>query len=219
MSKNTQILIDQLSKDLTPVKRVNLKTLFLVVLVVSVISVGLQFAFFHSIRRDLEVVYLEPHFILIVLGLLGVAIAAIQSALILSSPGKIRPRWIFIVERLSWTAVIVGTFWQFASGMSVTEHFRFGLGPAGASCATLVVVAATLPGMVFFGVLKNLAPLSPQKVGKKAAVAAGVFGALAAFLHCPTDEAVHSLVWHISPIVMIAGLGFFLGTRILRWND
>jgi hypothetical protein len=62
-----------------------------------------------------------------------------------------------------------------------------------------------------------MAPTQPATAGCCAVMAAFALGALALRLSEETNSIVHVMTWHYFPMLMVAGLGLFLGKKIFRW--
>ena len=90
-------------------------------------------------------------------------------------------------------------------------------GETWASCPWLI---AMLAAPVFVGVLwaiKGLAPTRLRLAGAAAGLLSGATGALVYCLHCPEIEAPFLGFWYLLGMLIPAGAGFLIGSRLLRW--
>jgi hypothetical protein len=65
--------------------------------------------------------------------------------------------------------------------------------------------------------IRHGAPAHPAQAGAAAGLlAGGITGALYE-IHCPENSLLFVAVWHVAAIVALAGLGAYLGRRLLYW--
>jgi hypothetical protein len=65
--------------------------------------------------------------------------------------------------------------------------------------------------------VRHGAPARPAQAGAAAGLlAGGITGALYQ-IHCPENSLLFVAVWHVAAIVALAGLGAYLGRRLLYW--
>jgi hypothetical protein len=65
--------------------------------------------------------------------------------------------------------------------------------------------------------LKHTASSAPQLLGALSGFGAGCFAATAYALHCDKDEIIYVFVYYGLSLLILTGLGFFMGKRVLKW--
>ncbi len=91
------------------------------------------------------------------------------------------------------------------------------LGKTWAVCPFLIA-GLSIPGLcAFMWAMKGLAPTRPGLAGAAAGLSAGGIGAVIYCLHCPEMTAPFIAIWYLIGILLPAGLGYWLGPRLLRW--
>lgn len=146
--------------------------------------------------------------------LLVTAVSAVVGALLVSVPGAARSplaRWLPVGAAAASVAWVAGeVLYAVASGMPIG---RFGVSW---HCVLQTTAVATGPGAVLFVMLRRAAPLNPGWAGLLATLATTAVGVLGANILCPTTRPLHILLWHVSPLVLFAGVGAALGAWLLR---
>ncbi len=84
-------------------------------------------------------------------------------------------------------------------------------------CAVLVAMTALPTLAATFWALKRLAPTRLGLAGAGAGLFAGAAGAFVYSFHCPEGAAPFIAVWYSLGVALTAGIGGFLGPRLLRW--
>ncbi|MBA3597930.1 MAG: DUF1109 domain-containing protein [Methylibium sp.] len=80
------------------------------------------------------------------------------------------------------------------------------------------VLALSMPALAgALWALRELAPTRPRAAGCAAGLLAGALGAGGYAFACPETSAVFVAVWYSLGIGLAAGVGAFLGPRVLRW--
>lgn len=100
-----------------------------------------------------------------------------------------------------WAAAVV---WRLAS---VDDGMWAALAaePAHAACPLRIVVAAAVPGVAAWLMIRRAAPLARRRSALLAALAALAAGAASVQCMCPFDGAAHVFLWHVAPVAL--GLG------------
>ena len=86
---------------------------------------------------------------------------------------------------------------------------------ARALCSLQVLLFSVPPLVAALWLARRAAPLEREWTGLLAGLAAGALPALAMQLAC-MDEPAHVLVAHLSPVLLVAGVGAWLGRLVLR---
>lgn len=143
---------------------------------------------------------------------LSIVVAAATVAFLMSVPGvePSRPvRALPLAACLLWAAMLVVTIAATRSPLAlllqVTPH---------PSCVLLIVATAMVPGVMLVRMLRQAAPLQTAWTGALAGLASLAVGALGAQLVCANDAAVHHLLWHFTPVVLLTPAGIAVGTSL-----
>ena len=132
------------------------------------------------------------------------------------SPRRISPRWLPIIS------VSLFVIYLLIEGVRCVGpeggDLRAGLDPGGVKCFAMVLIFAAIPTMLLMRGLAKRAPTRLGLTGSLAGLAGVGAGWIAIALHCPVDNPVHILLWHLAlPIVYGFGLGILILSRLLRW--
>jgi hypothetical protein len=84
-------------------------------------------------------------------------------------------------------------------------------------CLTLVPMLALAPLACLLFALKESAPVHPGRAGAVAGLAASGVAVVLYASHCPDDSPLFVAVWYSFAITIVAALGHFAGTRLLKW--
>lgn len=90
----------------------------------------------------------------------------------------------------------------------------------GATWATCLMAMAVLSPLGFGAAvlaLRSLAPVHQDEAGFVAGLFGGALAATAYAPFCPESGAIYYLVFYGLPMLTMAGLGWLLGPRVLRW--
>ena len=148
---------------------------------------------------------------------LAIGMAAAIVAFLMSVPGvePSRPvRALPLAACLVWAAMLVVTI---AATRSPVEQLMQGIPHP--SCVLLIVAIATAPGFMLVRMLRQAAPLQTASTGALAGLASLAVGALGAQFVCTSDAAAHQLLWHFTPVVVLAPAGIAVGTSLLGRPD
>jgi hypothetical protein len=145
----------------------------------------------------------------------GLALAATVTVVVMSRPqvGSDHSGWRWaagMAGLLPLTGLIVGL--SGGEDMLSAENMLHG--------AECFMVGGTASLVVFAMLtlwLRRGAPTDPDRAGLVAGVAAGAFGIFAFSLHCPDNDIVHIGVWHSAVVLAMAGLGWAMVPRLVRW--
>ena len=91
--------------------------------------------------------------------------------------------------------------------------------PAGMGEHTICVVFTLLfalgPLVAFAVVRRRSDPIAPRLTGASLGAASGAWGALAVELHCGHASAMHILLGHVAPVVLLTVLGAVVGDQVV----
>ena len=203
----TNELIRQLSQKATPVERLApVPQRFLRWLVAALLCLFVSISIL-GVREDLYERLTDTRFLSqsLVLFLLGVISAL--SAFVLSIPDDSRGRLWDILPYgvlMAWIALSIWT--ALSPDGPVLIDF-------GGMCAFDILLVAVPPGLLLLFMVGRGAPLAVRLSGSVIALGASAFAAGAMQFVCRNESFAHLFLWHILPVVVIAGLGTFLGRR------
>ena len=143
---------------------------------------------------------------------LAIVVAAAIVAFFMSVPG-IEPsrlvRTLPLGACLVWAVMLVGTLAAIRSPLDVllqvTPH---------PSCVLLIAATAIAPGVLLVRMLRQAAPLQARWTGGFAGLASLALGALVTQFVCTNDAAAHHLLWHFTPVVLLALAGVAVGSSV-----
>ena len=130
------------------------------------------------------------------------------AAIRLATPGEALPRaaaWpvVFGVIWLAWMAADVGL-----AGASSAVDF-------GWRCIARAVIGAAVPGAILLFIVRKAMPLMATPAAVALAASTAAIGGLAAEWMCPNMAAMHMLVWHATPVlVVVVAAAIFAGSLV-----
>jgi hypothetical protein len=214
MTKSDQIIDKLVTSDGKPVAASHPFALFLKWLFVTALSTGLIVSFMAP-REDLSRQLVSPLYLAEVASLLLITVTAAVAAVWLCYP-DLRQKPKTVLLPLLPTAVFMS--------LSVYRllHPELTLIPPpekvqGIDCAGCVTALALVPGFWMFHLLRRHATTYPQSAGAVSFLAAASIGLFVLKLVEPNDSVLHLLQWHLSPMVVLALFGAWLGKKYLSW--
>ena len=85
------------------------------------------------------------------------------------------------------------------------------------ACMTSIPFLSLLPLAAIFAALRQGAVTRPRLAGAVAGLLAAGIGASFYAAHCPDDSPLFVATWYTLASLIVAGIGAFLGPRLLRW--
>jgi hypothetical protein len=209
---NTQNLISDLTKDLTPVKPMpsTLRRTALILILMS-IGAGIVF-FFFSRRHDLAEVVTQKQFIVGGVALLIGWISASYSLSLLQLPTLHNRKSFF------WglSAVCLLACFYLEKGVA-SPNFVDGF-HGGLNCSIDILFLSLIPLALLFTVVRRSAPTKFIYTGINIALCCASLGALLLQFSCPSNDPAHLLLWHlILPLTSLVAVGALVATKILKW--
>jgi hypothetical protein len=205
---NTETLIHKLALDARPVKPLGRpveRFAWWVLVAAAFVVVGVCVI---GIRADIAEASTAPVFRLRAVLTLAAAFVAVFSAFSFAVPNK-RDRFLE-----SAPAAVVSACFIFLS------YLLFGsndVSPGtGINCFRNILILAVPTGALLYLMLKKGAPLRSGTVGLLAALGAASFANFGTQLICQNDSPLHMLVWHMLPVLALAGVGAIIGTFLFR---
>jgi hypothetical protein len=158
-------------------------------------------------RGDLAQVWRQSEFLIHTLMVLGVTVLAAAAAFVMSIPNRQSPwtMWIPAIALAAWLICLAS-----ALAASGDPHAGDGL-----KCVKNIVVLGVPIGALMYRMMGTAAPLRTSAAGWLASLSAFAAGDLATRFICRHDQALHALVWHFVPVLVMGGTGVVLGRVLL----
>jgi len=212
---NREDLIAALTEDLTPVKRVRpVEGLLLIgfaTIIASVASIAVYEWWDGLLTGAASGYFVITHGLLLVLG--GASAAALISGAL--------PRVGARANAPLWSAIMLGilplgAIISLLSGQG--NHAHEGLNdPVAFMCTTASLSASALVLIAAVLWLRRGAPVSLERSGWLAGLAAGSLGTVAYGITCPLDTFSHVGLWHVAPVAISAIVGRLVVPPLIRW--
>jgi hypothetical protein len=84
-------------------------------------------------------------------------------------------------------------------------------------CMVFIPILSAAPLALLVFTLRDGASTAPARTGALAGLLAGGIGAFFYAAHCPDDSPLFVATWYTIAIAAVTILGFFAGSRLLRW--
>ncbi len=209
----TELLIARLVRQAGPVRvlpppRIVLARWVLVSMVAMVAGIA-----WYGIRSDAGTQLASPSFLIRALLAAALATVAARHAVSWSVPGSEPGRLSRVgpqVVLVAWTCVLS---WPLVGPAIVERVVAVRWHP---QCAWQMAAVAVAPAAWMYWRLRQAAPHALGWTSVHAALAAAGVGALAVQWICGLDGAVHQLVWHVGPLLVVAGATGLAGRSLLR---
>jgi hypothetical protein len=215
MSEQIDGLIEDLTSELRPVRRISrLRTISAVVLVCVGLGAALLLAIV-GVRPGLLELELDAQFVAVLVGLCLMALGGLAAALGSSVPGRVR------LERFGAAGLVLGLIVAAGTGFVLFARST-GIPPLdqawswlGLGCLLRAGALAVLPAVLLGGFVARAAPHRPLTSLAAAAGAALSFGSVTGHLSCPAADALHVMLFHaFAPL--LGGAVLFAALYLLR---
>lgn len=126
-----------------------------------------------------------------------------------------RPRSVIIAAcivaapALALAALVAAHLWPEPAGAEVDAKTHF-------ACGLLTILQGALPLIVLLAPRAGSDPIHPAITGAALGMTAGAWTAMMAYLRCPHAAAMHCILAHVVPTLVLAVLGALLGRVLLR---
>jgi hypothetical protein len=167
-------------------------------------------------RADMAAQMLNGWFVARASGTLAVAVASAIVAFLVSVPGlesSRSMRALPVTACVVWAAMLVGAIAATPSPLDVL--LRVAPHP---SCAVLIAATAFVPAVLLVRMLRHAVPLHTRWTAGLAGLASLGMGALGTQFVCTNDAAAHHLLWHFTPVVLLALASAVAGSSVLGWS-
>jgi hypothetical protein len=211
---NTNDLIQALSAQVTPVKRLRPRRYAIFLLLLLFIYAFCAQCWLDGLRSDLLLQLTRPLFIVELLMLLAMLTSASIAAVYAMLPDRARQK---TMMRLPYV---------FSAGMFVLVIIQLLLPPDARmvmnglnthECTLYIALSSSLPAVLIFVLLRKGASVMPMQAGLLALIASVSVGAITLRLAEANDDMIHLLSWHYLPSIFFASLGALIGRFLLRW--
>jgi hypothetical protein len=142
---------------------------------------------------------------------LGAGLFAAATAFVSSVPGAdrtARGQRVVLILLAVWGALLAAFIARSPAGQGAA------LGLLGA-CETKIAILGLVPGGALILMLRRAMPLRPAWTGALAGFAAASFASVGTQLICPSRLALHGLLGHFLPVILIGAIGALAGRRLL----
>jgi hypothetical protein len=168
-----------------------------------------------GVRPDISDKLADPRFLIEVGAALLTSMMAAAAAFCAGCPG--RPLW----ERFAPLPFLA--VWLASLGEGCWRQW-IQAGPDGLTlqidllCFQNILAVSILPAVVIFVMIRQGAPIAPMSTTGLATLAATALGAAALRIFHTQDVSLMLLIWQFGSVALLAGVGFFVGRRFLRWQ-
>jgi len=207
-------MIDDLVKDLRPVRPVWPIGVRMAAWVGVAVAAAMGLLMAVSVRRDLDLVLRSGRLLIDAGTVMLMALTAAWGALRLSIPGEekawahkylpfgILGFWlVFSIVQIAFDAIQAG-----ARALIPDPHL---------ACALLVAGAGTLLTLPIGLLIRGAAPLEPRWCGALAGMAASSAALVGVELICVFERPAHFGFYHVIPVTLFTALGAWLGPKLL----
>jgi hypothetical protein len=204
----TNDLIDSLVRDLEPVSPLPLPSVRLWRWAAAAIAAVAAAVAVLGRRGDLGTALFTMPFQAHALFLILAAVTSAGAALAMAIPGEPIGGW-----RRAAPAVALGAWVAWLAGELMPLAAAGGVGwpAAGWGCVAKAFAIGVTPGLVMAVMVGRSAPGDARATVTFAALAAAAVGALGVELTCPLNGAMHLLLWHAGPVMVVVLLAALFG--------
>jgi hypothetical protein len=165
-----------------------------------------------GVRVDVAPRMIDGWFIARAVATLAIVAVAAAVAFLISVPGvwpSRAARTLPVMAGVAWGVMLAA-----ALAFAGSPWERLLLVQPHPMCVLQIVGIALLPGVALTRMLRRAAPLRRQWAGGLAGLATAALGALGAQFVCGDDTAAHHLLWHFTPVVLLALAGVAMGASV-----
>jgi hypothetical protein len=211
----TEDLISLLATGAPPVDRHVVARRFAPALIAGGLGSTLLMALVFGVRHDLATVAATPVFWLKLALPFFLALGALAATTRLSRPG--------VAAGMAWAAMAwpVAAVWVGAIALlslaPPDARLALVMGQTWRVCPLNIALLSVPSFITVFWALRGLAPTRLRVAGFTGGLLASATATLAYSLHCPEMEMSFWAVWYLLGMAIPAGIGAWLGPRLLRW--
>ena len=213
MNRVPNPLIDELAGDLAPVRPVRHRAgMALTAAALSLSVAGI--ALVEGIWTAPFAGHASPFFLIVNGALLLLGLACAGAVLRMASPrvgnSYAGSGWALAMTAILPVATIVMLLGRGDALAAIDEAFVF-------HCVSAPLLTALVTGGALVWWLRRGAPVSPQRAGWLAGLAAGALGTFSFGLSCDYDTVAHLGLWHMVPVAIAAATGRLIVPSLVRW--
>jgi hypothetical protein len=212
----TDDLIDELVKDLRPVRRGALRRLLMLALLPGLLLSAALILMGHGFRPDLAAALSWPAFWIKCAYPFLLSFVFVCALLETARPGG-RPGGALVPVLMIYVLLFALGLLQLNAASSPEEQRRLILGISSWFCPLIILAAGTPLLTAAFWFLRRGAPTHPRLAGLAAGMAAGSIGAWIYSWACIENGLTFVALWYTLGILLCGAVGTLLGTRLLRW--
>ncbi len=211
----TDDLISMLSNQVTRVDRGAVARRFVKALLLGALGSLLLMSVVFGVRHDLASVAGTTVFWAKIAYPLAIAVGALLAVTRLGRPGaRTGYSWALIV--LPFVAVWIASMLTLDLAPS-EERWALVLGRTWRTCPFNILLLSIPTFPAVFWAVKSLAPTQLRLAGAVAGLLASSLATIVYCLHCPEMSPAFWSVWYAIGMLMPAGIGAWLGPKLLRW--
>ncbi len=210
----TEDLISALVADLT-VSKLRFRQIFASATVLGGVIAAAAFLPSMGVRPDINQALHTVRFLFKFVVTLSLAVSAAGLLYRLARPGVptgvwarawiAAPTMLAIAVIIELMATPVGSWWPNLVGTNAVY------------CLMLIPLLSICPLACIMFALRNGAPNNPGLAGAVAGLVASGIAATLYASHCTDDSPLFVATWYSLAIGVVAGMGYFIGSRLLRW--
>ncbi|MEB2847864.1 DUF1109 family protein [Rhizobiales bacterium RZME27] len=209
-------IIDELAKDLQPVRKHALHRLLMLSLMPGIAFSAAFILLGHGFRPDIAAAVSQAAFWAKSAYPLLLSIVGVVALIKVARPGG-RPVAAAAPVLVIYALLIILGLLQLNAATSAYEHHRLIMGISYWFCP-LIILAAGAPLMAAtFWFLRRAAPTQPRLAGFIAGATAGSIGAWVYSWGCIENGLTFVALWYTLGIVLCGLIGMLLGRQLLRW--
>lgn len=84
-------------------------------------------------------------------------------------------------------------------------------------CGFFILITGFVSMCGMFYILKKAAPIDLSFTGLWTALSVGALSSMFMHLVCTHESTAHTLLWHVTPVILLMIMGLTLSPRLLRW--
>ncbi|WP_250523636.1 DUF1109 domain-containing protein [Caballeronia sp. NCF2] len=211
----TDDLIGLLANQVTRIDRGAVARRFARALLLGALGSVILMAIVYGVRPDLANIARTPVFWAKMAYPFVVAIGAFIAVTRLGRPG-VRAGYAWALVGVPFVAVWLAG-WLVLEGAAPAERLPIVLGQSWRTCPFNILLLSVPTFPAVFWAMKSLAPTPLRLVGAVAGLLASAIATVAYCLHCPEMSPAFWSVWYAIGMMLPAGIGAWLGPRLLRW--
>ncbi|MDX1950023.1 MAG: NrsF family protein [Rickettsiales bacterium] len=211
-SNNLNNLINSLSEEAKFEVKYNASKSASIWLVFSVFYI-IFISYIFGVREDINLIIKNPLYIIELVMLFLALILSSFSASFLASPDSKQKKYFLYSPFLAFLGVLIsGILSQFFDGNYIANNAHNGI-----YCFSCVVILSLIPSTFLFLQIKKYAPTKLKFLGVLILLFSTAIGCLILRLTEPVDTLFHIIIWHYTPVFMLALIGIYLGKKFLSW--